>query len=116
MFVLFALLFLPGSTWQILFLNVSKQLRDTYIYRAFFVHQMVKLFFVSLILMPFMCPSMSNTKSDFSHQGEEFFCFCLHHVKHYFRDFPGGPVAETLPSNVRGMALIPDYGAVVPIA
>ena len=77
---------------------------------------MVKLFFVSLILMPFMCPSMSNTKSDFSHQGEEFFCFCLHHVKHYFRDFPGGPVVEILPSSVRGMALIPDYGAVVPIA
>ena len=74
------------------------------------------LFFVSLLFMPFMWPSMSNIKFDFSHRGEGFFCLCLHHVKHYFRDFPGGPVAEPLPSSAQGVALIPGCGAVVPVA
>ena len=63
-----------------------------------------------------MWPSMSNKKFDFSHQGEQFSCFCLRHVKHYFRDFPGGPMVETSPSNVQGLALIPGCGAIVLIA
>ena len=32
------------------------------------------------------------------------------------RDFPGGPVIKTLPSNAGGVCLIPDQGAKIPHA
>ena len=33
-----------------------------------------------------------------------------------FRDFPGGPVGETLPSNAESVASIPEWGAKIPNA
>ena len=32
------------------------------------------------------------------------------------RDFPGGPVVKTFPSNAAGMSLIPGWGAKIPHA
>ena len=36
------------------------------------------------------------------------------HTKKQNRDFPGGPVVKTLPSNVEGAGLIPDWGTKIP--
>ena len=40
--------------------------------------------------------------------------FGLATVENAIRDFPGGPAVETLPSNARGIGLIPSHGAKSP--
>ena len=41
------------------------------------------------------------------------YCFC-HTLKCTLGDFPGGPVVKTLPSNARGVGLIPGRGVKIP--
>ena len=40
----------------------------------------------------------------------------IHALKHHTRDFPGGPVVKTSPSNAAGVGLIPGPGAKIPHA
>ena len=45
--------------------------------------------------------------------------FCLLYakgLKRRLRDFPGGPVVETLPSNTEGASSIPGQGDIIPCA
>ena len=38
----------------------------------------------------------------------------MYSFKHSYRDFPGGPVVKTLPSNAGGAGSIPSWGAKIP--
>ena len=37
-------------------------------------------------------------------------------IKHYLRDFPGGPVVKNLSGNAEDMGLIPGWGPKIPHA
>ena len=45
-----------------------------------------------------------------------YYIFRILLIKKYIRDFPGGPVVKTSPSNARGAGLIPGLGAKFPHA
>ena len=76
-----------------------------------------KLFLVCSILFKLLCLCLK-----FISAGLDFFFTPIHFISSYLcliiaeRDFPGGPLVKTSPSNAGGVGSIPGQGAKIPHA